>query len=118
MQPTPAEPQTVEGQQGIEVNYIGPDGAWYQKLYTEKYGEDFVSTFNGYLYDATELSALAIEQAGGTNPAAIRKALLKVDDQYDRPATGEIRFDADQQRAEQPYIFVEVQDGKVQEVSG
>jgi branched-chain amino acid transport system substrate-binding protein len=109
-------PESVEGQQGIEVNYIGPDGEWYQDLYMEKYGEDFSSTFNGYLYDAVQLSALAIEEAGSTEPDAIRDALPEVDSKYDQPATGAIEFDEENQRLEQPYIFVEVSDGKVEEV--
>jgi branched-chain amino acid transport system substrate-binding protein len=110
-----SEPQTVEGQQGIEVNYIGPDGTDYQEAYQEKYGEDFASTFNGYLYDAVQLSALAIEEAGGTEPDAIRDALPEVDNKYE-PVTGPIEFDDENQRTEQPYIFVEVIDGKVEEV--
>lgn len=112
-----SEPQTVEGQQGIEVNYIGPDGQDYQDLYNEKYGEDFISTFNGYLYDATQLAAAAINEADSAEPDAIRDALPEVDDKYD-PVTGEIQFDDDRQRSEQPYIFVEVTDGKVVEVGG
>lgn len=110
-----SDPQTVEGQQGIEVNYIGPGGEDYQELYQQEYGEDFASTFNGYLFDATQLAALAIEEAGSTDPKAIRDALHKVDTEYDA-VTGPIEFDEDNQRSEQPYIFVEVQNGEVKEV--
>lgn len=110
-----SEPETVEGQQGIEVNFIGPDGEDYQALYQEKYGEDFASTFNGYLYDAVQLSALAIEEADSAEPDAIRDALPEVDGEYEA-VTGPIEFDEENQRTDQPYIFVEVVDGKVEEV--
>lgn len=109
-------PQTVEGQQGIEVNYIGPEGEFYQEMYEEEYGEDFASTFNGYLYDAVHLSALGMEEAGSDEPDAIRDALPEVDTQYENPATGPIEFDDENQRADQPYIFVEVVEGEVVEV--
>lgn len=110
-----SEPQTVEGQQGIEVNYIGPGGEDYQSMYEEEFGENFTSTFNGYLYDAVQLSALAMEEAGSAEPDAIRDALPEVDTQYE-PVTGAIEFDELNQRSEQPYIFVEVVDGEVEEV--
>jgi branched-chain amino acid transport system substrate-binding protein len=108
-------PETIEGQQGMEVNYIGPGGEDYQQAYQDEFGEDFASTFNGYLYDAVQLAALAIEEAGSAEPEAIRDALREVDTQYDA-VTGPIEFDEENQRTEQPYIFVEVQDGKVVEV--
>jgi branched-chain amino acid transport system substrate-binding protein len=108
-------PETIEGQQGMEVNYIGPGGEDYQQAYQEEFGEDFASTFNGYLYDAVQLAALAIEEAGSVEPEAIRDALPEVDTEYDA-VTGPIEFDEENQRTEQPYIFVEVQDGKVVEI--
>ena len=112
-----SDPQTVEGQQGTEVNYIGPNGDWYRRLYEKKYGEDFVSTFNGYVYDAVQLAARAIKASGSTKPDAIRKALYKVDNGYNA-ATGPIIFDKDGQRSQQPYIFVEVRNGKVVQAGG
>ncbi len=110
-----SEPQTVEGQQGIEVNYIGPGGEDYQQMYEEEFGEDFASTFNSYLYDAVQLSAVAMEEAGSAEPDAIRDALPEVDSDYEA-VTGPIEFDEQNQRSDQPYIFVEVANGKVEEV--
>jgi branched-chain amino acid transport system substrate-binding protein len=110
-----SEPETVEGQQGIEVNYIGPGGEDYQQMYQDEFGEDFASTFNGYLYDAVQLSALAMEEAGSAEADAIRDALPEVDSEYDA-VTGAIEFDEQNQRSDQPYIFVEVVDGNVEEV--
>ena len=110
-----SEPQTVEGQQGIEVNYIGPGGEDYQQMYEEEFGEDFASTFNSYLYDAVQISAVAMEEAGSTEPDAIRDALPEVDSDYEA-VTGPIEFDEQNQRSDQPYIFVEVTNGKVEEV--
>ena len=105
-----APKQTVEGQLGAEVNFIGPDSKWYQNLYRAKYKEDFRSAFNGYLYDAVMMSALAVNKAGGTEAAKIIAAARALD--YDG-ATGRIKLDQDDERAVQDYIFGVVRNGQV-----
>lgn len=107
-----SDPQAVEGQIGMEVNYVGPDGEWYREAYQEAYGEEMVTSFSAYLYDAVMLMARAIEEAGSADPAAVRDALSQVDEDYD-PATGDIQFDEDGQRTDQPYIEVTYTDGEV-----
>lgn len=109
-------PETVEGQIGMDVNYIGPAGEEYQAMYEEKYGEGFVSTFNGYTYDATMMLAQAIEQAGSAEPDAIAKAMADIGQGYDG-VTGEIALDEQNQRSEQPYLVLESKDGEIVEAS-
>lgn len=108
--------ETVEGQIGMDVNYIGADGAAYEEAYEAKYGEGFTSTFNGYLYDGTMMLAAAIEKAGSTDPAAIAAAMGELGQGY-AGVTGDITFDAQNQRSEQPYLVLEYKDGEVAEVS-
>ncbi len=103
-----APKETVEGQLGAEVNFIGPNSAWYQDAYTKKYGEAFRSAFNGYLYDAVSLAAQAVNAAGSTDAAAILKAAHAID--FDG-ATGPIKLDADGERSQQEYLLVTVKDG-------
>lgn len=115
MNTSDSPPEAVDGQVGMEVNYVGPDGDFYREAYEEAHGETMQSSFSAYPYDAANLVAAAAEQAGCAEPAAIRDALTEVDDSYEA-ATGPIVFDADGQRAEQPYISVTVENGEVTEV--
>ena len=101
---------TVEGQIGMDLNYIGPDGQTYEAAYKEKYGEDFASTFSGYTYDAVMLAAEAIEKAGSAEPDAVAKAMAEVGKDFSG-ATGEISLDEDGQRTDQPYAVLEYQEG-------
>lgn len=105
-----APKQTVEGQLGAEVNFIGPNSAWYRDAYTAKYKEPFRSAFNGYLYDAVTLAARAVAAAGSTDAAAILKAAHALD--YEG-ATGTIRLDPDGERSRQDYLLVAVKDGAI-----
>jgi branched-chain amino acid transport system substrate-binding protein len=105
-----APKETVEGQLGAEVNFIGPNSKWYQDLYTAKYKEKFRSAFNGYLYDAVAMSAQAINKAGTADAAKVVEAARALD--YDG-ATGPIRLDQDNERAVQDYLFATVKNGEV-----
>jgi branched-chain amino acid transport system substrate-binding protein len=96
-----APKETVEGQLGAEVNFIGPDSVWYQEAYKAKFGEDFRSAFNGYLYDAVAMSAAAINKANATDPAAILAAARGLEFPG---ATGLIKLDEDNERAVQDYL--------------
>jgi branched-chain amino acid transport system substrate-binding protein len=109
-------PETVENQIGMDVNYVGPEGQDYQEAYEAEYGESFTSTFNGYTYDATMLLAKAIEEAGSTDGDKIAAALEKLGSGY-AGVTGDITFDDQNQRSEQPYLVLEYTDGKVVEES-
>lgn len=104
-----SEPEHIEGQVGFEVNYIGPEGGFYQEAYEEKYGHYFVSSFNGYGYDAVMMAAAAIEAAGNTERADIITALSEVGQEYEA-VTGEITFD-EGFRSSQPYLRLKIEDG-------
>jgi branched-chain amino acid transport system substrate-binding protein len=105
-----APKETIEGQLGAEVNFIGPNSAWYQEAYKKKYGEDFRSAFNGYLYDGVMMAALAIGKAGSTDVDKVLAAARELD--YDG-ATGPIKLDADNERSVQEYLLGVVKDGVV-----
>lgn len=107
-------PETVENQIGMDVNYVGPDGAAYQDAYAAKYDEEFASTFSGYTYDGTMMLAKAIEQAGSTDADKIAAALDEIGQHY-TGATGDITFDDANQRSEQPYLVLKYSGGKVVE---
>ena len=102
--------ETVEGQFGAEVNFIGPDSAWYQEAYKKKYGEDFRSAFNGYLYDGVAMAAAAINKANSTDPDAVLQAARSLEF---AGATGLIKLDGDNERAVQDYLNAIVKDGAV-----
>jgi branched-chain amino acid transport system substrate-binding protein len=107
-----ADPQSVEGRIGMDVNATSVDGKAYADFYKETYGETFISSFNGYAYDAVMMLAAAINEAGSAEPQAIADAMTKISKTYDG-ATGPIVFDADGQRSEQPYVVAEVKDGEI-----
>jgi branched-chain amino acid transport system substrate-binding protein len=107
-----ADPQSVEGRIGMDVNATSVDGKSYADFYKDTYGENFISSFNGYAYDAVMMLAAAINEAGSAEPQAIADALPKISKTYDG-ATGPIVFDADGQRSEQPYVVAEVKDGEI-----
>ena len=109
-------PETVQGQTGIEVNYIGADGGWYQKLYEDKYHQPFTTTFSGYTFDAVNLAAAAIAKANSTDPAAIRDALKQVSASY-VGVTGPLAMDEQRQRAHQPFLSVKYVDKAVQTIN-
>ena len=98
---TPA--QIANGQIGMEVSSVGPNGRSYEEAYRKKYGEKFKSAYSGYAYDGVVLAAAAINKAGSTDAAAVRAALREVGRKFDG-VTGDITFDNDRQRAVQPYL--------------
>ncbi len=106
-----SEPHYVEGQIGMDLNYIGPNGKGYQDAYKKKFGTDFTSTFNGFAYDGVMLVAAAINKAQSTDPAKINAAIVELGKDYDG-VTGPIVLDADGQRSAQPYLHLKVVDGK------
>ncbi|MGZ4566405.1 MAG: ABC transporter substrate-binding protein [Blastococcus sp.] len=107
-------PQTVESQIGMDVNYVGPDGQAYQDAYKAKYHADFSSTFSGYTYDGTMMLAKAIAEAGSEDPGKIVAALKEIGKGY-AGVTGDITFDAHNQRTTQPYLVLKYTHGKVVE---
>lgn len=98
-----AIPQAAEGIRGIEHDV---SGQFYQTQYADayqaKYGEAPLTAFGAFGYDAAMLAALAIAQAGSTDPDAIRTALLAVSAEY-QGLTGNMTFDEDGMRLFQDY---------------
>lgn len=105
-----SDPRFIQGQVGMDLNNIGPNGQAYEEAYKAKYGEGFRSTFNGYGYDAVKMLAAALDKAGSAEPAAITAALAEVGKDYEG-VTGPIIFDADGQRSKQPYEKLKIDDG-------
>lgn len=107
-----ADPVSVEGRIGMDVNSIADSGEAYRDDYRNAFGEDFISSFNGLSYDAVSLLAAAINQAGVTDPAAIAGALAQVSQTF-VGVTGPVRLDQDGQRSDQPYVLATVRDGRI-----
>lgn len=108
-----ADPRAVEGQLGMDVNYIGPDGKSYEDAYKAKYNQAFATTFSGYAYDAVMMAAAAIEKAQSTEPQQIAAALKEIGKNYSG-VTGQIAFDAQNQRSDQPYAVLKYTGGKLE----
>jgi len=106
-----SEPQYVEGQIGMDLNYIGTGGADYHKSYTAKFKSDFTSTYNGFAYDGVMMMAAAIDKAKSTEPAKINVALAEIGKNY-QGVTGPITFDDHNQRSAQPYLKLKIAAGK------
>ena len=109
---TDTPPQIANGQLGMEVSAVGPSGKPYQDAYMKKYNEKFKSAYNGYAYDGVMLAAAAINKAGSTDPAKVRAAIAEVGKKFEG-VTGEIAFDADRQRAVQPYLRTRYDNGVI-----
>ncbi len=105
-----APKESVEGQIGADVNFIGPDSSWYRDAYKKKYNEDLRSAYNGYVYDAVTMTAEAANKAGKLEPQAILDAAKSL---TFKGATGTITLDADNERAKQDYLLGVVKDGVV-----
>lgn len=105
---TPA--QIANGQVGMEVSSVGPNGRDYQDAYAKRYKEKFKSAYSGYAYDGVVLAAAAINKAGSTDAAKVRAALSEVGSKFEG-VTGAIAFDADRQRSVQPYLKTRYNNG-------
>jgi branched-chain amino acid transport system substrate-binding protein len=107
-----ADPQTVQGHIGLEPAYHMPAGQAFTEAFVEKYGEEPGGPFSYLAYDAAWLIALAMREAG-TDAEAIKNALPEVAKNYDA-ATGDLQFDENGQRLEQPYDELIYTDGEVE----
>lgn len=108
-----SDPTYIEGQMGFDLNYVGADGASYADAYQARYGEPFVTSFSGYAYDAAMLIMRAAEEAGSTDPEALRATLEQLGSAGFEGATGPISFDADGQRSQQPYLMQRIEGGRI-----
>ena len=103
------DPQAVAGQQGQDISYAGETGDRFRSDYEARYGEDVQTPYSSMAYDGVLLAAAAINEAGSADSAAIRAALKRIGRDFPG-ASGPITFDADNQRAEQEYALLSIDD--------
>lgn len=106
-------PQIAEGVKGIMV---GVSGDFYTTDYATPYEQEFgvkpTTAFGAYAYDATMLAALAIHEAGTTEPDAVARALHTVSGHY-TGVTGDKTFDPDGMQVKESYQRKIYQDGQL-----
>lgn len=107
-----ADPKSVEGRIGMDVNSVSSHGQGYADYYRKTYGQSFITSFNGYTYDAVMMLAAAINKAGSAAPKAIAAAMPEISKSYEG-VTGPIVFDKDGQRTTQPYVLIKVKSGEI-----
>jgi len=107
-----ADPEAVEGHIGLEPAYHLPAGQDFEEAFVEKFDEEPGGPFSYLAYDAAWLIAMAMREAG-TDSEDIKNALPEVAKEYDA-ASGELRFDENGQRADQPYDRLIYTDGQVE----
>jgi branched-chain amino acid transport system substrate-binding protein len=107
-------PQIADGIRGIE-HAVGGD--FYEKeyvaAYKQAYGENPLTAFGAFAYDATMLAALAVQKAGKTDTDAVRAAMMDLSKTY-KGLTGDLTFDKDGMRVSQGYGYFIFKDGKLQ----
>jgi len=110
--------QVAEGTKGLRP---GPSGEFYQsefaQAYKEKFGEAPTTAFGAYAYDAAMLVALAIEEAGTTDPDKLKEAMHKVAENY-KGVTGGKTFDDNGMQVEETYKRVIYKDGELEPYDG
>lgn len=97
----------AEVAEGIKGLRPGPSGGGfyeseYADAYEEKFGEPPTTAFGAYAYDAAMLAALAIEEAGSTDPDAIKDAMRPVSKTY-KGVTGDKTFDENGMQVDETY---------------
>lgn len=96
-------PEIGEGIRGIEHAVAGDlYETAYHAPYVARYGEEPLTVFGAFGYDAAMIAALAIQQAGTTDHDAVRDAIRAVAETY-QGVTGNLAFDADGMRLVQDY---------------
>lgn len=106
--------EVAEGVKGLRP---GPSGGGfyeseYADAYEERFGEPPTTAFGAYAYDAAMLAALAIEEAGSTDPDAIKDAMHKVAETY-TGVTGDKTFDENGMQVDETYRSMVYRDGEL-----
>lgn len=106
-----------EAAEGVKGWVVGVSGDFYDREYAapfeEKYGRAPATAFGAYAYDATMLAALAIKEAGSTDPDEVREALMEVSKTY-LGVTGDKTFDDDGMQVEENYEYRIYTDAKLE----
>lgn len=95
-------PEIGEGIRGVEHAVTGELYDAYVAAYVAAYGEQPLTVFGAFGYDAAMIAALAIAHAGTTDHDAIRDAIPVVAETY-LGITGNLAFDEDGMRLVQDY---------------
>lgn len=96
-------PEIGEGIRGIEHAVAGDlYETAYRAVYVAKFGEEPLTVFGAFGYDAAMVAALAVQLAGTTDHDAVRDAIRVVAETY-QGVTGNLAFDADGMRLVQEY---------------
>lgn len=110
-------PKVAEGIKGFVV---GASGRFFRSEFgtpfEKRFGHSPKTAFSAYLYDATMLTALAIQKAGSTDPDAIRKAIPAVTSEY-RGVTGDKTVDSDGMQISADYQWKIFYNGSLQDYS-
>jgi branched-chain amino acid transport system substrate-binding protein len=107
-----SDAKAVEGRIGMDVTASIGSGE-YATYYRQTYGEDFMTSFSGFAYDAVQLAALAIEKAGAPDAAKVAAAVPEVAQTHEG-VTGPLAIGPDGQRLAQPYALGTVRGGKIE----
>ncbi|MDC0610028.1 ABC transporter substrate-binding protein [Vibrio sp.] len=103
----------TNGQRGMEVQSLGPDGKHYVDAYTAEYHKAPQSAYGSFAYDAVMLAAKAIETAKSSDPDKVQAAMQDVAPSYEG-ITGAFNLDKDHMRTTQPYKRVKIAEGKIE----
>ncbi|MCW5716233.1 MAG: ABC transporter substrate-binding protein [Bauldia sp.] len=96
-------PEIGEGIRGIEHAVAGElYETAYHAPYVAAFGEEPLTVFGAFGYDAAMIAALAVELAGTTDHDAVRDAIRVVAETY-QGVTGNLAFDEDGMRLVQAY---------------
>lgn len=110
-------PQIADGIKGTQV---GVEGDFYDteyaQPYEEEYGEKPLTAYGAYGYDAMMIVALAIEEAGTTDPDELKDVMRDVSKNY-RGVTGSKDLDEDGMQVNEQYMYRIYRDGELQDYS-
>lgn len=105
---------------GIIGTQVGVEGDFYDteyaQPYEEEYGEKPLTAYGAYGYDAMMIVALAIEEAGTTNPDELKDVMRDVSKNY-QGVTGSKDLDEDGMQVNEQYMYRIYKGGELQDYS-
>ncbi len=101
---------------GIKGTVVGVSGGFYESEYAQpyqdEYGEKPLTAYGAYGYDAMMIVAMAIEEAGTTNPDQVKDVMQDVSMNY-KGVTGSKDLDADGMQKNEQYMYRIYKDGEL-----
>jgi len=105
---------------GIKGTQVGVEGDFYSSEYAqpyeEAYGEEPLTAYGAYGYDALMIVALAIEEAGTTDPDELKDVMQKVSKNY-KGVTGSKDLDDNGMQVNEQYMYRIYEDGQLKDYS-